>query len=564
MTPPAWSPTPLGKITQRIRGAVLGPAARRRAELRARQAAYEAPAPVPAVPQVRAAVAFDERLRTGFAWEWTQHELTPRSWPATLVKDEIDLVVLQLAGGVVCGWDAADGSLGGMLDRCRELELPVFVWATGDPGDPEVAASWIERVHRVFVDSDQSLEQWRARWPEAQLDVLHPAAQPRLHNPLIGRSARLRPPAAVVAGGTVAGVDPGSQDPWQVDGPVAGPVVSGYRVLVDSRGGIDPWRAIAAAASNTSLVASAPGVDRLPADLRGLVAISDDDDALRAQVTARIWQPELADREAVVLGRATRARHTFANRVDVLAKTAGMPVSRPDRSVSIVIPTNRIHELDNAIANVARQEHGVRAGVELVLVLHGLQVRPAEIDARVRDAGIDQVTVLNADASLPLGACMNLGLDAAGGSFVAKMDDDNFYGRHYLTDLVAAFDYTDAGIVGKWAHYVWLRSSGAVVLRSASSEHRYERLVQGGSLVLRADVARALRFGDQLPRGVDTDILNRAQQASVLTYAADRFNYVSVRGPDRQAHTWTIDDAALLNRAGELVFYGDPREHVDV
>src|SRR5690606_39605886 len=111
------------------------------------------------------------------------------------------------------------------------------------------------------------------------------------------------------------------------------------------------------------------------------------------------------------------------------------------------------------------------------------------------------ISVVEADGSLPLGACMNLGLEAADGDFVAKMDDDNFYGTHYLDDLLDAFDYTDAGIVGKWAHYVWLRSSGAVVLRCPRSEHRYERLVQGGSMLLKADVARALRFDDSLPRG---------------------------------------------------------------
>ena len=40
------------------------------------------------------------------------------------------------------------------------------------------------------------------------------------------------------------------------------------------------------------------------------------------------------------------------------------------------------------------------------------------------------------------------------------MDDDNFYGTHYLTDLVRALDYSGADVVGKWAHLVHLESSG--------------------------------------------------------------------------------------------------------
>jgi hypothetical protein len=205
----------------------------------------------------------------------------------------------------------------------------------------------------------------------------------------------------------------------------------------------------------------------------------------------------------------------------------------------------------------------MRGQTELIIVLHGFEPNIPDLEARAVDLGLPSTTIIRADRSLTLGACLNLGIDAAQGEFVAKMDDDNFYGRHYLSDLVAAFDYTDAGIVGKWAHYVWLRSTDAVVLRFKYAEHRYERLVQGGSILMQRDVAQALRFGD-LPRRVDTDLLDRAQLAGILTYSSDRFNFVSIRGTDRHAHTWTIADTGLLNRVGELVFFGDPRVHVEV
>jgi glycosyltransferase involved in cell wall biosynthesis len=222
-----------------------------------------------------------------------------------------------------------------------------------------------------------------------------------------------------------------------------------------------------------------------------------------------------------------------------------------------------MHELDNALDNISRQEHVIRGRAELILVLHGLDVKVPELEARARALGVENVTVIQADRELTLGACMNLGVDAASGDLIAKMDDDNYYGQHYLTDLVGAFGYTDAGIVGKWAHYVWLRSTGAVVLRCGYAEHRYDRLVQGGSMLIKGDVARELRFGD-LPRAVDTDFLERAREAGVLTYSADRFNYVSIRAADHRSHTWPIADTALMNRAGSLLFYGDPRPHVDV
>jgi hypothetical protein len=50
----------------------------------------------------------------------------------------------------------------------------------------------------------------------------------------------------------------------------------------------------------------------------------------------------------------------------------------------------------------------------------------------------------------------------------------------------------------------------------------------------------------------------------VRIYSGDRFNFVSVRGTDRNAHTWAVSDATFMTASGRLMFYGDPRVHVDV
>jgi len=228
--------------------------------------------------------------------------------------------------------------------------------------------------------------------------------------------------------------------------------------------------------------------------------------------------------------------------------------------VSAIVPTNRLHDIDNTFANLARQRH---TDLELVLVLHGLELDHAELRKRAADVGVSQLEVVSAPSSYTLGACLNAGLDRAGGDYIAKMDDDNHYGSHYLVDLLDAFETSGAEIVGKWAHYVWLQSTGAVVLRYPDAEHTYQRRIQGGSMVFDGDLLRGLRFAD-LPRAVDSDILDRALADGVKVWSGDRFNYVSIRGVDRTSHTWTVDDATFLTASGRLEFYGDPRAHVEV
>ena len=555
---------------------------------------FPTPVPVPSLSTLSAAVAAGERVKAGLAWEWAQIALSPDSWRDAVEAENINLVLVEISGGSVPGWGARGGAaLVELLDWARSSGVPVVAWVTGGSVDVELAESWVGGVAQVFVDRDDVLERWRSRWPAVAVDVLGPAAQPRLHNPRTGGPGRRREAAAavIVHGGSPTLESLGELpydhvDLWPVDAAAAAvlhgtplqrsmvkgrrldpssPTISLYRVLAEV--GVirntPSWSVVEAASAQTAVVIEERMANRVPANLRGLVTVAEDDAKFRLDLAARCWQEELRDREGVRLARAVWDEHTYAHRVDRIANAVGLETKREGGIVSTIVPTNRMHELDNALDNISRQEHVIRGRAELILVLHGLDVKVPELEARARDLGVENVTVIQADRELTLGACMNLGVDAASGDLIAKMDDDNYYGQHYLTDLVGAFGYTDAGIVGKWAHYVWLRSTGAVVLRCGYAEHRYDRLVQGGSMLIKGDVARELRFGD-LPRAVDTDFLERAREAGVLTYSADRFNYVSIRAADHRSHTWPIADTALMNRAGSLLFYGDPRPHVDV
>jgi hypothetical protein len=279
----------------------------------------------------------------------------------------------------------------------------------------------------------------------------------------------------------------------------------------------------------------------------------------RHAVRARAAQPELRDRDAVLLRRAS-AREGFDERAHGLARAAGLEVPRRGRTVSAVVPTNRPAQLDHVLDQLAAQRD---VDVELVLVLHGITGEGDRLLGRARDLGL-RLEVVEAPVEAPLGRCMNLGVDRASGDLVAKMDDDNHYGPHYLTDLADALRSSGAGLAGKWAHYVWLRSTDAVVLRYPDHENTFGTRVQGGSMLFEGDVVRELRFGDHLPRAVDTDILDRSAAAGVPIFSADRFGYVSVRGTDRMGHTWTVSDETFLTAAGRLEFFGDPRTHVDV
>lgn len=524
-----------------------------------------------------------ERLRAGLGAEWTQVSVSAgQAAPGAglAVPSGADLALVEIADGRVPveSWVPEIA----IAHADPHDPVPVVVWATSGGPSPEVE-TLAKEAAAVFVADPAHLEAWQKVAPSARL--LAPAASGwiRPANERAGVAVVVDGPIAPVVAGPVATVLARAVRPLEeelfvhrVDSRASLPKLLSWRavgdgtyaeaaagiaqaaVVVDGprRAPSATWTVLDAAAARTPVVSLAdlPQPDGFSVPARG------DDVSLRSEIVARLRQPELRDREGLRLLRAVRREHTYSHRADEILSAIGRAPAAAGRSVSAIVPTNRLHEIDNVLANVGRQAH---RDLELVLVLHGVGIDHAELRDRAAEAGVPQLTVIEADETETLGACMNLGVDAAGGDYVAKMDDDNYYGVHYLTDLLDSFDTSGAGIVGKWAHYVWLRSTGAVVLRYPDAEHVYGRRIQGGSMLFTRDVVGSLRFSD-IPRAVDSDILDRAIAEGIKIWSADRFNYVSIRGTDAAAHTWTVADATFLTASGRLEFYGDPRAHVEV
>jgi len=469
---------------------------------------------------VRAAVLAVPSLAHGLRPHWDQVDLADPGSPSAVDQlRDADLLLAQLPDPVSPDWPGAP-----LLRAARDRRVPVVLWDTA-------AAPAGERPDHVAV-----LEL------AAAADHLATVATDRVPGY-----------AAALPGTPVWELAPGVT-PWEnLPVGMAGRATS-VVVLEDHQVTGTPDVALRAAARGTALV-SAPR-PALEQALDGAVWTEGDPAARLVAARALRRQPELRDRQAHLARRAALSRHTWAHRVETVLDRLGLAVAPPDRSVTALVPTRRPDQVGHVVDTVAAQ---VGVPVELVLVTHGFTPPEAELRARAAERGLEHVTVVPADPDLTLGAVLNLGTEAASGRFTAKMDDDNLYGPHYLQDLVLELGTTSAQVVGKWTHYVHLTGSDAVLLRFAGHEHREVDLVQGGTIVMATEDLRGLGFAD-LPRRVDTTLLDRVRADGGRVWSADRYNFVSRRG-DPGGHTWTVTDAELLTRASTVVFYGDPSRH---
>ena len=576
---------------------------------RPRLATYPLPVTAPTRPDLSVAVILDPFSELALGYEWAQVTFGPDDWEQVLGRQRPDLLFVESAWQGNAGrWrlhmtreDRPSDELRALVAWCRSEGIPTVFWNKEDPPNYDKFLETARLFDQVFtVDADR-IPDYRRDLQHDRIELLPFAAQPRIHNPV--RRLRGRPYDVAFAGTWFAQKHPERREQMEY---VLGPAIehdlhiwsrmqkgdrryrfprpyrryvvgslpyermlaayTAYKVFlnVNSVTGSKTMcsrRLFELSAAQTAVV-SAPAASIEPF-FGTTVTVVEDADQTRAALDLLLTEDDVRDRIALQAHRHVFDDHTYSLRVDTVLRSIGIePLGRDSRTttVSAVVPTRRPEQLDHVLHAVGSQSH---RALELVLVTHGFVLDEDDVRRRAEAAGVPSVTVFPADAGLTLGACLNLGVDVAAGDLVAKMDDDNFYGTHYLTDLVRALDYSGADVVGKWAHLVLLEGSGETLLRFGHAEHRFVEQVQGGTLLMRRSLAERIGFED-LPRSVDTTFLAKVRAAGHTVYAADRFNFVSVRRADTGSHTWPISDKEIMARSSRLLFHGDPISHAEV
>ncbi|WP_433499675.1 glycosyltransferase [Sphaerimonospora sp. CA-214678] len=235
---------------------------------------------------------------------------------------------------------------------------------------------------------------------------------------------------------------------------------------------------------------------------------------------------------SITLRRRALRVHGAAARWSGIASAAGLPVP-PEPSVSILLCTRRPEMLPFALEQLRRQR-GVRA--ELIVGLHGDRLESAAARETKIDGGPFPVTVVTAPSARPFGEVLNRMAAVASGSFLAKVDDDDWYGPDHLADLLLAQLYSGADLVGSAAEFVYLEPIDVTIRRPIGTE-RFVPQVAGGTMLIARAAFEAVGGFRPLPRTVDGQLLEAVQAAGGRIYRTHGFNYVLRRRAAR-GHTW--------------------------
>ena len=478
-----------------------------------------------------------------------------------------------------------DNLLREILEYCRSAGIPTVFWNNEDPPHVDDFLGAASGFDYVFTSDADCIPRYREALGHDRVYALPFAAQPRLHNPsreadwprypvcfagswvsskVPGQAETLRvlldgaiPHGLHIFDPSLSRMEPGSDYRFleEYNEAVKGPLtyeemLTAYRcydVMLNVNAVTDSPTMFArgvfeSLACGTPVISSeSVGMSRI---LGEHVRVARDTVETSRHLEDLLGNDEARIREGHLGYRYVHENHTYRHRVDEVFRRIGLePLGREKPAVSVLTPTMRPDSIAHCLENFRKQAYENK---ELILILNNAEFDVDAIRKEVRS--IPNAQVIHVEGRTTLGDCLNRGVDAASGKYVAEMDDDDYYGERYLSDNVLAASFSDAEIVGKGAYYVYLVGAEATALRETSPEHTFtSSVVAGNTVFVQTDAARDVMFAP-LVRGEDTDFQRRAAWAGCRIYSTDRFNYLRVWDHKVSEHSWKISDAEFREK----------------
>ncbi|NTZ16646.1 glycosyltransferase family 2 protein [Paenibacillus sp. JMULE4] len=215
----------------------------------------------------------------------------------------------------------------------------------------------------------------------------------------------------------------------------------------------------------------------------------------------------------------------------------------PMEGVTMITCTNKPDFIGNIFQNYQNQCWSIK---ELIIILNRDDMDVHRWKRRAKR--YDHVSVYQLPQEASLGYCYNFAVEKARYDYIATFDDDDFYAPHYLTDLMHAFQYTDADIVGKLTYYLYLETKQILAIRNRFQEYKYldaDSFLDGGKKIVKRKVYDHVRNRD-VSINEDVYFCQDSMEKGFKIFSADKYNLVYLRRSNKDSHTWKEDDDTLL------------------
>lgn len=227
-----------------------------------------------------------------------------------------------------------------------------------------------------------------------------------------------------------------------------------------------------------------------------------------------------------------------------MTKSHPSPSKNP---VSILTCTNRPECMKTIFKNFKRQNYKHK---ELIIILNHSKKKLKPYLAAEKK--YKNVRVYRMPSHVSLGKCLNYGVKLSKYNYIAKFDDDDYYAKNYLTDSMQTMKRTKADIVGKRAHYMYLKGKKNLILRYSKMENQRVSRVQGATLLVKRHVFNKITFPNQ-SLGECVKFCAKCLARGYKIYSGSKSNFIAIRRKNSKNHTWIVSDKFLLSRSAKML-----------
>ena len=265
-----------------------------------------------------------------------------------------------------------------------------------------------------------------------------------------------------------------------------------------------------------------------------------------------LWENIIEDQRSILIKHTsvmTRNFYEFMVSKNTLENTP---------KISVITVTNRKTMLENYFAQMNSQEHVL---LDLIVVLDGFNLSESEKNY-FHNKTLFKINFLELSKNESLGHGLNKAVSYAEYSYIAKIDDDDFYGKNYIIDQWLSLKYSNANMVGKSDTMYYFEQDDTTYLNNKNQMFEYTNSLSGSTIFTYRKLLKEIPFAD-LPKAIEINLIRRVINNGLKVFSTHPFGMCVLRKSDKTQHLLKADDIILKNTLSEFGF-GIPKKYVDI
>ncbi|MGJ0848673.1 glycosyltransferase [Tissierella praeacuta] len=217
--------------------------------------------------------------------------------------------------------------------------------------------------------------------------------------------------------------------------------------------------------------------------------------------------------------------------------------SNENPGVSVIICSNRPYKINAVFDNFLRQNYNTK---ELIIILNNNNMILDEYIDKAKE--FKNIKIFQLDEALSLGDCFKFALEEATFDYIAKFDDDDYYGTDYLKQAMETFNQINCDVVGKASYYIYFNKSKTLALYGEQKQNMFINRVADSSLIFKRQALEKVQIPTIKRAGTFANIQTQLRKLGIKIYSTDKYNYLVNRYDNSEhQHTWKITDHEYLS-----------------